>query len=652
MIRTRFALALVVIAPFLIAAQLAAEPSSAGEANGPASQPAAAATLPPDPLTPTGSFTFLVKPEGAEGDDRLPYAWWSGLTTPVPLIDSNHPASPTDIDHAELSPNGRLLAVTRTRTPDLSPSDIDFEWPQVSVFRVGNSQPLWTVAATPGVFRSRSDSPSWSPDGSRLLFRRAGDSRADHWIADADGRNMRRVAQARGVAIWAPEGDHILTYHRFVPNPASATEGFGFTRIDLDSGAEATVVEPSQSVRQASVFASALPGEIVAWSNTPTSGTTVEMRRLSYGGNMDGVSAELTGTAGYANLAVASDGVVAYTTRSGQATVLNGARLANLNNPGVSEPVPFPLGLDVISAISWSSGRPDFRVDGTGGGGTGGPPPLPPVPGTTYTVTTIDAAADVGCLPAPGDCTLAEAIEATNANPGPDTILIDTEEAGGSRHFAGPLPTITGAVTLNDDGPDECGAVPFTIDGEGAPPGTPGLVIDQQGVDPGGPTTITGLTVRGFPGDGIVVRNSVQVSLECSQSRRNRVGISVQDSSDITVGTNLNTLTWIFGNSGDGLDVRQSQRVRAFAHLGHPYDFGAGNGGSGARITDSTDVKIQAGAIGGNTASGVAIEGSSSRVQSLQSTSSPTTAPRQSTWEPTDPQPTTPKMTTPGPTGW
>ena len=54
--------------------------------------------------------------------------------------------------------------------------------------------------------------PAWSPDGERLAFVREAGRNADVYVADADGRNARRLTRARGGDVtpaWSPDGTRI-----------------------------------------------------------------------------------------------------------------------------------------------------------------------------------------------------------------------------------------------------------------------------------------------------------------------------------------------------------------------------------------------------------------------------------------------------------
>ena len=72
---------------------------------------------------------------------------------------------------------------------------------------------LFAVTATGGTpkrltkWRGSEHSPAWSPDGRRLAFVRGGDL----WVADADGRRARRIANGPLTApAWAPDGTRLV----------------------------------------------------------------------------------------------------------------------------------------------------------------------------------------------------------------------------------------------------------------------------------------------------------------------------------------------------------------------------------------------------------------------------------------------------------
>ncbi len=112
------------------------------------------------------------------------------------------------------------------------------------------------------------------------------------------------------------------------------------------------------------------------------------------------------------------------------------------------------------------------------------------VEGATYSVNSLNDPGTGGCDAT--ECTLREAIEAANSNPGVDVI---TFSVSGTIALSSPLPQITEAVTL--DGATAPGEV--VIDGQGAV--ASGLVITVWW----GQTIVRNLTLRGFTGEAILV---------------------------------------------------------------------------------------------------------------------------------------------------
>ena len=54
---------------------------------------------------------------------------------------------------------------------------------------------------------SLASSPSWSPDGSRILFQSSHDGNLDIYVIDPDGSNLRRLTDGPGVdrdPVWSP----------------------------------------------------------------------------------------------------------------------------------------------------------------------------------------------------------------------------------------------------------------------------------------------------------------------------------------------------------------------------------------------------------------------------------------------------------------
>jgi dipeptidyl aminopeptidase/acylaminoacyl peptidase len=57
--------------------------------------------------------------------------------------------------------------------------------------------------------------PDWSPDGSKIVFQRPGQSSVEIWVVDADGGNPTRITsgETHFVPAWSPDGLKIVFVH-------------------------------------------------------------------------------------------------------------------------------------------------------------------------------------------------------------------------------------------------------------------------------------------------------------------------------------------------------------------------------------------------------------------------------------------------------
>ena len=189
--------------------------------------------------------------------------------------------------------------------------------------------------------------------------------------------------------------------------------------------------------------------------------------------------------------------------------------------------------------------------------------------------TATDTPIDQGCNPAPGDCTLREAIAFVNAsgdeflvlNVPPDAPL-DAPDA--LLTLVSPLPTLTAKVRITPGG----GACPelrptLTVDGSALPPGSNGLIV-AIGTDNTTQRYISGMSFVNFDGDGIRVEDSRNVTVYCTNlgvdgtgapGPNGGAGLHVTGSTNISFGS-PGVDNVIAANAGDGILGEQSDRQR------------------------------------------------------------------------------------------
>jgi CSLREA domain-containing protein len=124
-----------------------------------------------------------------------------------------------------------------------------------------------------------------------------------------------------------------------------------------------------------------------------------------------------------------------------------------------------------------------------------------PVYALTYTVNTTSDADDGACNAT--HCSLREAINAANANPGPDTINFNIPGAGARVISASPMPALTDAgTTVNGTSqPGYAGAPIVEVTGAGAE-SAPGFRVYAAD------TTIRGLSITEWSPGGIIVEGA------------------------------------------------------------------------------------------------------------------------------------------------
>lgn len=120
-------------------------------------------------------------------------------------------------------------------------------------------------------------------------------------------------------------------------------------------------------------------------------------------------------------------------------------------------------------------------------------------------VDTTAADDDGACAPAPGDCSLPEAIAAANARPGRDTLAFDPAVfAPGSPAVIAPTVALAPLSDRAGAAVDGSGAG-VILDGAALSGGEDGLVIQSGAGAPLSGVVVQNLTLRFFPGTGLLV---------------------------------------------------------------------------------------------------------------------------------------------------
>lgn len=180
-------------------------------------------------------------------------------------------------------------------------------------------------------------------------------------------------------------------------------------------------------------------------------------------------------------------------------------------------------------------------------------------------VFTVTTAADSGAG------SLRDAIKHADATPGADVIRFHLPSGDTTIHLASALPSITNAVTIDGTSePGFAGTPLVTIDGAGAGVTASGLVFSA------GKSTVTGVVVTDFGGNGIGIIGTAQVTVQGCY-----VGVDPSTSAEA-------------GNSGDGILIRTANNT-----IG---GVGAGKGN----------------VIGGNKQGGVVITGTGATKNTVQ----------------------------------
>lgn len=218
------------------------------------------------------------------------------------------------------------------------------------------------------------------------------------------------------------------------------------------------------------------------------------------------------------------------------------------------------------------------------------------------------------CADGTGNCTLRAAVEEANAITGPDIIAFNIPGTG--THTIQPLtalPTITDPVTIDGYGQPGAGentsplardsnaVVQIELDGSLAGQGAHGLHIT------GGESTVRGLSISRFGGDGIRLEtgsgNVVEGNFIGLDEHGDPVlgnagnGVTIDRSANNVIGGDIpRVCNIVAGNNGAGVAILGDEATRnrvqgnsIFGNAGLGLDLGTENGGDGATPNDSTD---------------------------------------------------------------
>jgi sugar lactone lactonase YvrE len=461
--------------------------------------------------------------------------------------------------------------------------------------------------ADPAVWQQVTSGPGfdgkahWDETGSRVVFQRD----QDIWLVNADGTGLRQVpGKAQGAFDFDPDvfGNTVVF--------SRANGSLKLVAVDLTSGAVTELYDGSPT---SAAFSPA--GDRIAF----TEGGAL----LTIAPDGTGLRTLRPANAGITSPSWSPDGTeLVYAARD------EGDNLPRLRTSQADGTSPQPAGPDLLGGfpafspdatrIVYAGGNNEVRVLTRATGATelfsasstspdwhAAASTSSTKPVTIIVTTTSDDPVDDGCHPAPGDCTLSEAIDDGNGIDPSIDVVIDLPDGGTIKPLR-PLPEITRPVTLIgqgtiDDvypggqvtdgvewGAADCGGTLVVLDGTEAGASAAGLRI-RTGRAATRPTRIHGLGIVNFGSDGIRVTSSAKVRVQCgaigSKGRpltldgNGGAGLRVVDSVDVTaVGDET-----IIDNAGDGIwATGSSRRVRTW----------------GARIWDNGGLGLDLGADG------------------------------------------------------
>ena len=237
-----------------------------------------------------------------------------------------------------------------------------------------------------------------------------------------------------------------------------------------------------------------------------------------------------------------------------------------------------------------------------------------PAPATTFLVTNTNNS---------GPGSFNQAILSSNATPGTDVIRFNLGAGPVTINLTSRLPTITDAVVIDATANGCTGGAPVVevFGGSSLVPAGAGLLVTA------GNTTIRGLSITGFKGNGIEVRAGGSNRVECSRIgiapdvantvRANTAnGIQIIDSANNLIGgSNPALANVVSGNAGEGIRVDGSLATANiiqgnFIGTDNQGVLDKGNGASGVYLRHAPGNSVLGNTVSGNNGfAGIAVCG-------------------------------------------
>ena len=203
-----------------------------------------------------------------------------------------------------------------------------------------------------------------------------------------------------------------------------------------------------------------------------------------------------------------------------------------------------------------------------------------------------------------GACTLADAINAANANSGDDIIEFAIGTGLQTISPTAALPTITSTILIDGTSQPGFGACPgppvIQLDGTGAGASANGLSIGAGGNG----STIQGLAINRFGADGITINAANNVTVRCSVIGTNPAGASdlgnglggirAIDTSGVDVGgAAIADGNLISGNNNFGVSFESGSLTASNGNTAQNNDLGVNRAGTAAIPNGSHNVIVQ-----------------------------------------------------------